>query len=148
MMKSTSERLCQRKKRFEIQPRLKMICFKLMPFFLMNNIKLTNLSIQAATKLIREKQISSAELVDYYLGRIETKNKELNAFITVNERARLDAKQADNLLAKGESGNMPLLGIPIALKDIFSTSDLRTTAASKVLKNYLPPYNATVVSRL
>ncbi len=57
-----------------------------------------------------------------------------------------DAKRADEALAKGEAG--PLAGVPIAIKDMFCTKGMRTTAASKILENFVPPYNATVVERL
>lgn len=93
------------------------------------------------------KEISSRELVSFYLGKIKEKNDSLNAFLTIDEENAL--KEADRLdsLSEEEKKALPLFGIPIALKDIFSTKNLTTTAASKVLENYIPPYDATATDR-
>src|SRR5690606_29924951 len=72
----------------------------------------------------------------------------IHAYLTLNEeQARDEAKRIDELLAKGES-LPPLAGIPVAVKDNLSTAGIRTTCASKILENYLPPYDATVVELL
>lgn len=106
-----------------------------------------DLTIKKAKEGLLKKEFSSVELVKYCLERIKKYNRKINAFLTVSEdKALLQASQADALLAKRET--KPLLGIPIALKDLFSTSNIRTTAGSKVIDNYVPQYNATVVSRL
>src|ERR1035437_91668 len=108
-------------------------------------MKLNNLTIKKARLGLKEKQFSSVELVSECLEQI--KNKKLNAFITVCEKEALGkAKQADELIKAGQ--DLPLLGIPIAAKDIFSTKGIRTTASSKVLENYVPQYDATVVKKL
>lgn len=74
-------------------------------------------------------------------------NEALNAFITISEKEALEqAKQADGRMAKGESS--PLLGIPVALKDIYLTKGIKTTAGSKVLENYVPQYDGTAVEKL
>lgn len=92
------------------------------------------------------KDISSTELTEIVLKQIE-KNSDLNAFITVcAEEALKNAKTADDLRAKGD--NRPLLGIPIAIKDMILTKGIKTTAASKMLSNYIPPYDATVITKL
>lgn len=108
-------------------------------------MKLNNLTIKRAREGLKDKQFSSVELVDACLEQI--KNKDLNAFITVCEKeASEQAKQADELIKAGQ--DLPLLGVPIAAKDIFSTKGIRTTASSKVLENYIPEYDATVITKL
>ena len=91
-------------------------------------------------------EISSVELTQAYLDRINRYNETLNAFITVSDESALSkAKQADALRAKGDSS--PLLGIPLAHKDIFCTEGVKTTCGSKILHNFISPYDATVVTR-
>jgi aspartyl-tRNA(Asn)/glutamyl-tRNA(Gln) amidotransferase subunit A len=108
-------------------------------------MKLNNLTIKKARSGLKDKQFSSVELVNACLEQI--KNKDLNAFITVCEKEALErAKQADELIKAGQ--DLPLLGVPIAAKDIFSTKGIRTTASSKVLENYIPEYDATVITKL
>lgn len=107
-----------------------------------------SLTIQEASKLIASKEISTIELADAFLKRAQDLNKKLNSFITFTaESARKSAKKVDDLISAGQSLN-PLAGIPIGIKDIFSTNGVKTTAGSKVLENYIPPYDATVVSKL
>jgi aspartyl-tRNA(Asn)/glutamyl-tRNA(Gln) amidotransferase subunit A len=90
--------------------------------------------------------ISSVEITQAYLDRIATLNGELNAFITVCEdSALLAARAADDARANGNAS--PLLGIPLAHKDIFCTKDILTTCGSRMLHNFVSPYNATVVER-
>ncbi len=95
---------------------------------------------------IRSKKFSSAELVQAHVKQIEKWNPKINAFITVNENAVEAAKKADDLIAKGDAG--PLAGVPVAIKDMLCTKNMRTTAASKILGNFIPPYSATVVECL
>ncbi len=93
------------------------------------------------------KEISSVEITQFFLKRIERFDKEINSFITVNaEKALLQARIIDEQRAKGISS--PLMGIPIAHKDNFCTKDVKTTCASKMLSDFVPPYNATVVDKL
>lgn len=90
--------------------------------------------------------ISSVEITQAYLDRIATLNGDLNAFITVCEDSALQqAKAADEARANGNDS--PLLGIPLAHKDIFCTKDVLTTCGSRMLHNFVSPYNATVVER-
>ncbi len=92
------------------------------------------------------KECSAVELAQLYLGRIDA-HQELNAFVDVNPELTLaQAKAADARLAAGE--NAPLLGLPIAHKDVFVTRGWRATAGSKMLENYVSPFDATVVERL
>ena len=104
-------------------------------------------SITELSELLKKKELSSLEMTKYFLKRINTYDSKLNSFISVNEDCAIEqAKFADNLLSKNE--NSLLTGIPIAHKDLFSTKNILTTCGSKMLENYLPPFDATVVSRL
>jgi len=98
-------------------------------------------------KELKAKKVSSEELTRTFLERIERHNPKLNAFITVlKEQALTEARTADKRLAAGQGG--PLTGLPIAHKDIFCTAGVRTTCASRMLENFVAPYDATVVERL
>jgi aspartyl-tRNA(Asn)/glutamyl-tRNA(Gln) amidotransferase subunit A len=95
---------------------------------------------------LRARKFSSLELTLHLLGRIERLGPQLNAFVTVTaDRALDDARAADELLARGEGG--PLTGVPIVHKDIFCTDGIRTTCSSRMLENFIAPYDATVVAR-
>ncbi len=92
-------------------------------------------------------EFSSVELTQHYLDRIALYDGELNSFISVTEEQALaGAKNADEQIAAGTSGT--LTGIPIAYKDLFCTDGVRTSCASKMLDNFIAPYNATVVEKL
>ena len=91
--------------------------------------------------------ISSVELTQHYLDRIRTHNNQLNAYITVCEDKALEqARAADQKIQQKTAGK--LTGIPIAHKDIFCTKGIRTSCASKMLDNFISPYNATVVEKV
>jgi len=108
-------------------------------------MKLNNLTIKKAKEGLRNKQFSSVEMVKDCLEQI--KMHDLNAFITICEKEALEqAEGADELIKDNQ--DLPLLGVPIAAKDIFSTKGIRTTASSKVLENYIPEYDATVIRKL
>ena len=95
-------------------------------------------------KALRSKEITSVELTQYYLDRIAELDSRYNSFITVTpEIALAQAKAADERLASGDTS--PLCGIPIAHKDIFCTQGVRTSCASKMLDNFIAPYDATIV---
>jgi aspartyl-tRNA(Asn)/glutamyl-tRNA(Gln) amidotransferase subunit A len=105
------------------------------------------LTITETIEKLKKKEFSSMELTKACLEEIKKLNPKLNAFITVAEHdALVEARIADDDLATDVE--LPLLGIPIALKDIFVTKNLKTTAASKVLDNYIPQYDGTVVKKL
>jgi len=92
-------------------------------------------------------KFSSVELTQHYLDRIVQFDGEINSFITVtDEQALAMAKTADEQIASGSATT--LTGIPMAHKDIFCTDGVRTSAGSKVLDNFISPYNATVVEKL
>jgi len=104
-------------------------------------------SILSLSAKLASKKISSVELTNAYLDRIEKHNESINAFITVEKESALkSAEEADKKIAGGESGN--LLGIPIGIKDLISTKGMRTTCASKILENFFPIYSATVIEKL
>lgn len=107
---------------------------------------LTFASISELSQLLHAKEVSSVELTQHFLDRIE-KHKHLNAFLDVRPEASLaQARAADEKLAQGNAGF--LTGIPIAHKDIFVTKEWASTAASKMLEGYMSPFDATVVSQL
>jgi len=96
---------------------------------------------------LQTREISSRELTELYLGRIERLDSGINSFVTVTpEQALAAADAADQRLAKGERA--PLLGLPVAQKDIFCTQGLRTSCGSKMLDSFVAPYDATVVERM
>ena len=103
------------------------------------------LSVNEMVRALREKKFSAVELAEAYLERI--KDSKLNAFITVTrEQALADASRADRRIAMGDAGL--LTGIPVAHKDVFCTRGVRTSCGSRMLDNFVAPYDATVVSRL
>jgi len=105
-------------------------------------------SIEAVAPLVRKKQLSPVELVELLLRRIETENPRLNAYLTVcAEEAIAAARQAQREILRGRYRS-PLHGVPIAVKDNIWTQGVRTTAGSKVLGNFIPDSDATVVIRL
>jgi len=110
-------------------------------------MKLNELTIKQAIHGLKNKEFSSHDLTKSCLDQIIKLNPLLNAYITVCEKEAISsAKQADEKIKNGDKS--PLLGIPIALKDIYLTKDIRTTASSKILDSYIPQYDATVVKRL
>ncbi|MBL0208920.1 MAG: Asp-tRNA(Asn)/Glu-tRNA(Gln) amidotransferase subunit GatA [Propionivibrio sp.] len=107
-------------------------------------------SVTALSQALAAKEISSVELTQLYLDRIALHNPSINAFITVDARKSLaQAKAADELRAvgKGGAGAGPLTGIPLAQKDIFCSKGWLTTCGSKMLGNFVSPYDATVIER-
>ncbi|HZS01063.1 MAG TPA: Asp-tRNA(Asn)/Glu-tRNA(Gln) amidotransferase subunit GatA [Chloroflexota bacterium] len=110
-------------------------------------MEITELTLVEARDALRARQVSSVELTDAYLTRIAALDAQLGVFVTVTgEQARAAARAADQRLAAGDDA--PLLGVPIALKDVLCTAGVRTTCSSRILENFVPPYSATVVERL
>lgn len=104
-------------------------------------------SLQQLINDLRAKQYSSRELTEYFLHRIKKFDPQLNSFITpCQEYALVAAKAADDKIAAGTASS--LTGIPLAHKDIFCTDGIKTSCASKMLDNFIAPYDATVVSKL
>ena len=105
-----------------------------------------NLTILEAKKALMNKEFSAVELTRHYLNRIEH-CKDINAFITTcADKAIESAKKADDLISKNQ--DLPLLGIPLGIKDLYCTKGVRTTAGSKILENFIPEYESTVTKNL
>ena len=108
---------------------------------------LTALTVRAARAGLRAGAFTSVELTRAFLDRIAALNPRLNVYLTVDEEAALaQAAAADARIAAGE--DTPLLGVPLALKDVLVTRGLRTTAGSRILENYVPVWDGTAVARL
>ena len=108
---------------------------------------LTRLTLGAALDGLANKDFSSVELTSAFIARIEAVNPQLNAYVlTTPERALEAARASDARRAAGTAG--PLDGAPIGVKDLFCTEGVRTTAGSKILGNFVPPYESTVTSHL
>lgn len=109
--------------------------------------ELHQLTVHQAAAGLAAKKFSALELTQAVLARIEAVDSHVRAYLTVaGEQALAGAAEADRLRSGGDS--RPLLGIPLAVKDVLSTEGIATTAGSKILKGYLPPYTATAVRRL
>ena len=108
----------------------------------------TTWTIDGVKEALAAKKISARELLGDFYRRIETRNPELNAYLALTPaRARRQADRIDALVASG-SPLPPLAGVPMAIKDVISTRGTKTTCGSKILENYIPPYDATAVERL
>ena len=111
-------------------------------------MELTKYSVSELSKMLSGKEVSSEELTRAYLQNIEAKEPEIGAYITVTgEEAIAKAKEVDALRASGAALST-LAGIPAGIKDNISTKGVRTTCASKMLENYVPPFDATVMEKL
>jgi len=110
-------------------------------------MKLHELTIHEAHELLKKKEISSKELTRAVFDRIGEVEARVNAYITVaNEAAMKQAEIADRMISQGRIS--PLTGIPLAIKDLMCTRGLGTSCASKILENFIPPYDATVIEKL
>ena len=105
------------------------------------------LTINEAYKLLKDKQISSVELTKSCLDRIEKLEPQVKAIVTFTGDLALEqAKKADEMIADGNC--KPLTGVPAMIKDVICTKGVKTTCSSKMLENFVPPYNATVMEKL
>ena len=105
------------------------------------------MTIAQLKELLRKKEMSSVELATYYLDRIKKYDGEILSYLKITEEYALDmARQADKKIANGEDA--PLRGIPFGMKDILCTKGIETTCGSKILKGFIPPYDATVIQKL
>ena len=108
---------------------------------------LTDLTLTEARRLLRAGEISAVELTQAHLDRIHALDPQVRAYLTVTEELALAAaEEADRRLAAGEDA--PLLGLPLAIKDVLTTEGVTTTAGSRILEGFVPPYTATAVQRL
>ncbi|MGA8073940.1 MAG: Asp-tRNA(Asn)/Glu-tRNA(Gln) amidotransferase subunit GatA [Candidatus Acidiferrales bacterium] len=105
-------------------------------------------TVASVRDALTSRKISARELADEYFSRIEKRNPELNAYLSLSkERAYEQAAKVDALVEKGAA--LPrLAGVPLAIKDVLSTRGTRTTCGSKMLENYVPPYDGTAIERL
>jgi aspartyl-tRNA(Asn)/glutamyl-tRNA(Gln) amidotransferase subunit A len=110
-------------------------------------LKLYELTIHEAQDLLRKGEISAVELTQAVIDRIVEVDNQVKAYLTVIPESALEqAREADQRRAAGE--DYPLLGVPLAIKDIICTKGIVTTCGSRILENFIPPYNATVIERL
>lgn len=110
-------------------------------------MKLHELTISQAASLLSKRQLTSKELTLAILGQIESIEERVCAYISIDpDIAIMQAEIADKMLLKGNGSS--LTGIPIAIKDVICTKGVRTTCASRILENFIPPYDATVIQKL
>lgn len=110
-------------------------------------MNVAELKIRDMRKMLDGKEISAAELAEAYLKKIDETDGKLESFITVTaEEAKKAADEAQKIIDGGEV--KPLTGIPLAIKDNICTDGVKTTCASRILENFVPPYNATVMEKL
>lgn len=108
---------------------------------------LTQLTASEISDLVVSRKASAVEVAQAHLDRIHAHDGDYGAFLTVDaEKVLAEAKAVDEAVAQGQTG--PLTGVPIAVKDNISTRGIKTTCASRILENYVPPFDATVIERL
>lgn len=111
-------------------------------------MELYKLSAAELAKMLREGKCTSTQILDSIYERIDAVEDKVEAFVTITrEEAYAKAKEIDEKFARGEELH-PLAGIPIAIKDNICTKDVLTTCSSKMLYNFVPPYDATVMQKL
>src|ERR1700727_11383 len=109
---------------------------------------LTSLTIDAARSAVQERQTTALALAEAHYARIQKEDGQICAFLTLSkERALEQADRMDRMAAEGKT-LPPLGGVPVGIKDVMSTRGVRTTAGSKVLEHYIPPYDCTAVARM
>jgi len=107
-----------------------------------------NLTIDGIKHALTSKRLSARELTTDFFIKINARNPQINAYLELSpERAYAQADKIDSLVAAGKP-LPPLGGVPVAVKDVLSTRGITTTCGSKILRNYVPPYDATAVARL
>jgi aspartyl-tRNA(Asn)/glutamyl-tRNA(Gln) amidotransferase subunit A len=111
-------------------------------------MQISDLSLVELSHAVQKKKLSIHEITNFYIDRSQKLNPHLNAWINLNESALLEAKEYDQKLTQADFAKQPLYGLPIGIKDMFCTKGIKTTAASKMLSNFIPPYDATVIKNL
>src|SRR5207237_1055592 len=111
-------------------------------------MELKSLTIDDARSALQQRKFNATSLAEAFYAKIQTDDPKIGAYLTLSkERALAKAAEIDKLAEKGE--RLPVLGgVPVAIKDVMVTKGVRTTAGSKILGNYVPPYDCTAVSRL
>src|SRR5437764_10266318 len=111
-------------------------------------MQLDQLSIDEARSAVQERTTTALALTEAHYARIEKEDGQIGAFLTLcKERALEPADRIDRMATEGKP-LPPLGGVPVAVKDVMSTRGVRTTAGSKILANYIPPYDCTAVARM
>src|SRR5437763_16877377 len=106
------------------------------------------LTVASTRAAVEQRSVTASVLVDDFYKKIAVEDGEIHAYITLSkDRARAKAAEIDALADKG-APLPPLAGVPLAIKEVMVTRELRSTAGSKILGNYLPPYDCTAVARL
>src|SRR5579863_1352862 len=109
---------------------------------------LTTLTIESARTSVQERKTTAYALAEAHYARIQKEDGQIGAFLTLSkERALEQADRIDRMASEGKT-LPPLGGVPVGIKDVTSTRGIRTTAGSKVLSTYIPPYDCTAVARL
>jgi len=111
-------------------------------------MNLAALTVESARSAVRDRKTTAIELVEQHYGRIQREDGQIGAFLTLSrDRALEQADRIDRMAAEGKP--LPALaGVPVGIKDVMSTRGVRTTAGSKILENYIPPYDCTAVVRM
>lgn len=107
-----------------------------------------NFGIIKTGEMLRNKEISAKELISFFLKNVEKKNKDINAYLEVFSDTAAQAEKVDELIAKGETDDKPLLGVPVAVKDNILIKGKTCSAGSRMLENYRASYDATVITKL
>jgi len=111
-------------------------------------MELTSLTVETTRTAIAEKRLAASSLVEQFYQKIKAEDGEIQAYLTLCEdRALQRAERIDRMVSAGEP-LPPLAGVPIGIKDVMVTKCVRTTAGSKILENFIPPYDCTAVARL
>src|SRR5579872_2014236 len=113
-----------------------------------SSMELNSLTIDAVRSSLQDRKITSTALAEAFYAKIEKDDPKIGAYLTLSkERALAKAAEIDALATKGDK-LPPLAGVPVAVKDVMTTRNVRTTAGSKILGNYIPPYDCTAVARM
>src|SRR5580693_8391112 len=111
-------------------------------------MELKSLTIEAARSAVQRRETTALALAEAHYARIQQEDGQIGAFLTLSkERALEQADRIDRMAAEGKT-LPPLGGVPVGIKDVMSTRGVRTTAGSKILGNYIPPYGCTAVACL
>src|SRR6202166_5285248 len=110
-------------------------------------MEITQLTIEVARSAIQDRKTTALALAEAHYARIQKEDGQIGAYLTLcKERALEQADSIDRMAAEGKP-LPPLGGVPVGIKDVLSTRGVRTTAGSKILRNYVPPYDSTAVAR-